>query len=283
VSLLRAFSRSMLRRRAGVLVLGLGACGDGTTAPTEVPYGETSFVVLTNPLVNEANQTPVSAPGSAQSGVSVSVQGGVSAMTNASGVAVLSPVTAGARVLTFSGNGTSGDVQLEIASQTLKEVAVATGGTGARVMAEISYAFGGTVVEIIPSMTIAEVNAALAGSNRIVFLGAGTYSGDLVFSGSSVTLYGEGATGGTVTIDGNVLVNGSQNRIRGARITGDLTVPGSGFGMSFSRVAGDANISGSSSVLLLSAFCGTVTIGGSGSTLLGNAGLAPVAAPAEGC
>jgi hypothetical protein len=283
VSLRRAFSPSMLRCRTTAPAFGLAACGDGITDPTEVPYGETSFVVIANPVVNDANQTAIASPGTAQSGVSVSVQGGVSAATDTFGVAVLSPVTAGARILTFSGNGTSGDVELEIAARTLKEVAAATDGAGASVMAEISYGFGGTVVVITPSMPIAEVNAALAGSNRIVFLRAGTYSGDLAFSGSNVTLYGEGATGGTVTIDGSVIVNGSQNRIRGARITGDLTVPGSDFGMSFSRVAGEVSISGSNIVLLNSAFCDTVTISGSGSTLLGNAGLAPIAPPAGGC
>jgi hypothetical protein len=103
----------MLRCRATALVFDLAACGDGITDPTEVPYGETSFVVIANPVVNDANQTAIASPGTAQSGVSVSVQGGVSAATDTFGVAVLSPVTAGAWILTFSGDGTSGDVELE--------------------------------------------------------------------------------------------------------------------------------------------------------------------------
>lgn len=276
-------SSRIISWRSTAVVLCLAGCGDDGNAPTEVPYGQTTFVVVANPIVNDANQTTVPPPGTAQAGVAAAVTGGVSATTDATGVAVLSPVDAGVRSISFSGSGTSGTVQLSVAAQALKEVAVATDGSGASLMTEINYLFGGTVVDVRPSMTIAEVNAALAGSNRIVFLRAGVYTGDLVFSGSNVTLYGEGATGGTVTINGNVLVNGSQNRIRGTRITGDLSVPGSNFGMSFSRVAGDVSISGSGSVLLQSAFCGTVTIGGSGSTLLGNAGLAPLAPPTGGC
>jgi hypothetical protein len=50
-----------------------------------------------------------------------------------------------------------------------------------------------------------------------------------------------------VTIDGNVTVNGSNNRFRGALVTGDLDVPGSG------------------------------------ATVLGNAGLPPIDSSAGGC
>jgi hypothetical protein len=60
-------------------------------------------------------------------------------------------------------------------------------------------------------MSLGEVNAALAQSNAIVFFRAGTYTGDLAFSGSNVTLFGEGPTGGAVTLDGNITVDGSFN------------------------------------------------------------------------
>ena len=58
---------------------------------------------------------------------------------------------------------------------------------GAEIMAEIGYQFGAAVVELSPTMTIAEVNAALAASNSVVFMHAGIYTGDIVFSGSNVT------------------------------------------------------------------------------------------------
>jgi hypothetical protein len=165
----------------------------------------------------------------------------------------------------------------------LREIAVALDGSGAGVMADVRYIFGGTVVDITPAMTIAQVNAELARSNLIVFLRAGTYTGDLSFSGSNVTLFGEGTQGGAVTINGNVTVSGSGNRLRGARITGNLSVPGSGAGISYSSVEGALLLDGSNAVLLNNAFCGSATVSGSGVLALGNAGLAPLPAPGGGC
>jgi hypothetical protein len=265
-----------------VALLAALACGDGT-GPTDVSFGVTTFVVLANPIVNDLNDANVPAPGSSRSGVSVSVAGGPSGTTDANGVVVLSPVTAGSKTLSLSGGGSSGQASVSIADKDLREVAVSLSGSTAQVMANILYAFGGTVVEITPSMSLADVNAALAQSGTIVFFAAGTYTGDLMFSGSNVTLFGAGNQGGAVTLNGNVTVEGSGNRIRGARITGNLTVPGSGFGMAFSRVAGAFDLDGSGGTLLNNAFCGTVTIAGSGTRILGNAGLAPIPEPATGC
>ncbi|HEU4829120.1 MAG TPA: hypothetical protein VFT04_07985 [Gemmatimonadales bacterium] len=271
----------MRRSAAPLLALLAAACGGDATEPDEVPYGETTFVVVLNPAINDANEMDVAPPGASRLGVAVAVEGGPSATTSADGVAVLSPVASGSRVIAFDGPD-DGNVALSIVEGDLREVAVALDPSGAEVMADIRYEFGAEVVEISPAMTLAEVNAALAASNSVVFFAAGTYTGDITFSGSNVTLFGEGNTGGAVTIDGNVTVSGSQNRIRGARITGDLSVPASNFGMSFTQVDGTTDISGSSSVMLANTFCGTVTVSGSGARLLGNAGLAPVAAPA-GC
>ena len=258
------------------------ACGDSTD-PTDVEYGVTTFVILANPIVNDQNQVAVPTPGTTRSGVTVSVANGPSGTTDASGVVVLSPITAGSKTLSLSGGGATGQVSVGIADQELRGVAVAPSGTNAQVMGNVNYTFGGTVVEITPSMSSADVNAALSQSNRIVFFKAGTYTGDLTFSGSNVTLFGEGNQGGSVTLNGNVTVGGSQNRIRGARITGNLTVPGSNFGMSFTRVVGDFDLQGSGATLLNNGFCGTVTVSGSGRNLLGNAGMAPIAAPTTGC
>lgn len=254
-------------------------CSDESPTELEVTLGETTFVVLINPTVNDDNEAAVPAPGNEQAGVEVAVAGGPSGSTNASGVVVLNPVEPGAKTLSANGS----EVSVSIADKDLREVAVALDGGLASVMAEVPYAFGGQVVEITPSMALADVNDALSQSNTIVFFAAGTYSGDLQFSGSNVTLFGEGPTGGTVTLDGNVTVDGSANRIRGARITGNLSVPGSDVAVSFSRVVGDVAIDGSDATLLNNGFCGTVTVSGSGLTALGNAGMAPLAAPASGC
>lgn len=127
------------------------------------------------------------------------------------------------------------------------------------------------------------VNEALANSNRIVFVRGGTYTGNINFSGSSVTLFGEGPEGGNVTLDGDVTVDGSGDRLRGARITGTLSVPGSDVGISFSSVQDSLVVDGSDAVLINTAFCGAVTIDGSGTVALGNAGMTPVPEPSDGC
>ena len=264
---------------AAVLACG----GDGPTDPPDAEYGETTVVYILNPAVNDVNAVTVPAPGTTRSGVQVAITSGPSGATGANGDLSLAPVTAGTWPVSFSTTGSGGQLSLEIAQGDLREIAVALNGTTAGSMANIGYAFGGTVTEITSTMTNAEVNAALAGSNQIVFLEAGTYQGDLNFAGSNVTLFGQGSQGGSVTINGNVTVAGSGNRLRGARITGDLSVPGSNAGISYTRVTGTLTFDGSNGVLLNNAFCGTATVSGSGLTALGNAGLAPLAAPAGGC
>jgi|SRR5688500_15491238 len=278
------------RRRRGlgcsimcVICVFAVACGDDDVSPTQVTLGETTLIVLANPAVNTLNQASVPTSGTARSGVSVSVAGGPSAVTDANGVVVLRPIIPGTKTVSFSGGGTAGQLTVAMANQDLREVAVALGTNAANEMANVQYAFGGTVVEVTPSMSVQQVNAELARSNLIVLFRSGAYTGALTFAGSNVTLFGEGATGGNVTLNGNVTVSGSRNRIRGARIVGNLSVPGSDFGMSFSRVTGSVQIAGSNAVLLNNGLCGTVTISGSGAKLLGNAGIAPVPAPGGGC
>jgi hypothetical protein len=261
----------------------LSCGGDGPTDPPDAEYGETTVVYILNPAVNDVNAMTVPTPGTSRSGVQVAITSGPSGTTSAAGDLSLAPVTAGTWPVSFSTTGSSGQLSLEIAEGDLREIAVALDGTTAGSMANIGYALGGTVTVITSTMTNAEVNAALAGSNQIVFMEAGTYVGDLNFAGSNVTLFGQGSQGGSVTINGNVTVNGSGNRLRGARITGDLSVPGSNAGISYSSVTGTLTFDGSNGVLLNNAFCGTATVGGSGLTALGNAGLAPLAAPTGGC
>ncbi len=269
--------KSIVYRQA-LLTAGLVAvlaCGNDTgtnPTPIEVTFGETTFVVLVNPIVNDANDATVPTPGSAHSGVTVSVAVGPFDTTDAGGVVVLSPIEPGLKTLSLSG-GVSGQITVSIANRDLQELAIALNDSGASLMANVRYAFGGQVVEITPSMSLADVNSALSQSNTIVFFRAGTYTGDLQFSGSDVTLFGEGPQGGSVTLNGNVTVAGSRNRIRGTRIIGNLTVPGSDFGMSFSRVEGEFDLSGSDGTLLNNAFDGTMSISGSGTRFLGNAGM----------
>jgi hypothetical protein len=269
---------------ATLLLVSLLACGgDGPTDPPDAVYGETTVVYVLNPVVNDVNAVVVPTPGATRTGVQVAVTGGPSGSTGATGDLALAPIPAGARPVSFTAGSTAGQSSLDMAQGDLREIAVALDGAGAGTMADVRYIFGGTVVEITPAMTIAQVNTELARSNLIVFLRAGTYTGDLNFSGSNVTLFGEGSQGGSVVINGNVTVSGSGNRLRGARIAGNLSVPGSGAGVSYSRVAGALSVDGSNAVLLNNAFCGTAAVAGSGALALGNAGLAPISASSGGC
>lgn len=261
------------------LVCGLGC---GSRGPTEVRLGETSLIVWVNPRVNEANRAMLAMPGGARAGVTVRL-GDVSATTDAAGVAVLSPVASGAQELRLEAGGAAATVGLTLVAKELRELAIAFDGSTARVMADLPYRFGGDVVEVTPSMTLAELNTALTGSNRIVLLRGGEYVGNLDFTGSDVTLFGEGTGGGTVIVRGDVNVSGSANRIRGARIVGTLQVDGSNFGLTSSAVTGPATIRGSSAVLLDNALCGGVTLSGSDDTVLENAALDPLPAPEDGC
>lgn len=267
------------------LLLVLPGCGgdDAVTNPTDVTFGETTFVFLVNPVVNAATEATVPTPGSERSGVDVAVAEGPSGATGSDGVLALSSVDPGTRSVSFDDASNSGSLSLEIADRDLREVAVALDADGAAEMANVEYAFGGEVVVITPEMSVQDVNDALARSNIIVFVEGGTYTGNVEFSGSAVTLFGEGAEGGNVTIEGDVLVSGSGNRLRGIRVTGDLSVPGSDAGISFSSVVGNLLVDGSDTHLLDNAFCGDVSLTGSGLLALDNAGLEPIPAPSGGC
>jgi hypothetical protein len=265
------------------LAFGLACGGDGPTDPPGAVYGETTVVYVMNPVVNDVNAAAVPTPGTTRSGIDIAVTGGPSGTTGTNGELVLAPLTAGLQPVSFTIGATTGQLDLDMAQGDLQEIAVALDGSGAGQMANVRYAFGGTVAEITPAMSITEINAELARSNLIVFMRAGTYPGGLNFSGSNVTLFGQGAQGGTVTINGNVTVSGSFNRLRGARIIGNLSVPASGAGISYSSVSGTVTVDGSNAVLLSNAFCGTTTVSGSGVLALNNAGLAPIAAPGGGC
>lgn len=263
----------------------LAGCGDDAiTDPTDVQLGETTYVFVLNPTVNDVNEEEVPAPGPNQGGVGVTIQEGPSGTTGVDGVTILAPVEAGTRTASFDdGEGSEGDLSLSIEERDLREVVVALNGGGAAEMANVRYEFGGEVVEITSGMSVSDVNDALSESNQIVLIRGGTYTGDIDFSGSNVALFGEGAEGGNVTIDGDVTVSGSNNRLRGVRVTGALVVPGSDAGISFSSVQDSLFVDGSNAVLINNSFCGSITVEGSGAVALGNAGMAPLPAPSGGC
>lgn len=270
--------------RSLLCVLALAACGDDgnstpdANVPTDIPFGTTAIVVVVNPVVNDANtKTGLAAPGTVREGVILTTDDNVTATTGPDGIAVLAPVTAGTRTITLSGAIAGGTFSVMIADTTLREVALAAMPGSAQIMVNVDYK-SDQAFEVAPTMTNAEVNAALATSDRVVFFKGGSYDGDLDFSGSRVTLFGEGVLGGKVILNGNITVSGSDSRIRGTDINGTLTIPASKVGLSFSKTTGTVMSTGSDSMFLQNKLCGTETITGSGVTVVGNTGAAPAPA-----
>ena len=260
-----------------VFLVLLGCGGSEETDPTAVVLGETTFVFVANPVVNEIDDTDVGPPGDVHADIAIDSDDGRGTITDERGLAVLADVEPGQRSLAFDGSGLAAEHQLEIDDGDLREVAIALEGDRAEVMSLAVFALGGDLVEVPPDTPHGDVEDALGDSGTIVLFEDGLYEGDLDFSGSNVTLFGAGTRGGRVTLDGDITVGGSGNRIRGATITGDLDISGSDVSMSFSRIEGHAEVSGSDSILLFNDFCGDVDIGGSDTAALDNTGLAPLA------
>jgi hypothetical protein len=271
--------------RALLCLCVLSACGgdDGggspdANDPTDVPFGTTAIVVVVNPTINDANAaTGLPTPGPIVAGVTLTTDDSVTATTGVDGIAVLAPVTPGTRTITVSGAVSGGTFTVMVADGTLREVALATDAGRAEVMVNLDYK-ADQVFEVGPAMSNAEVNSTLAVSDRVVFFQGGTYAGDIDFSGSRVTLFGEGLLGGRVILQGNITVTGSDSRIRGTHVTGSLTMPASKVGLAFSRVDGPVTSEGSDGMLLANALCGTETVSGSGTIVIGNRGVPPIAA-----
>ncbi len=268
----------------GACALFWAACGssdggspDANITPTDVKFGDTVLVVVVNPVINDANDSSVATPGTARAGITLTTDNDISATTDAAGIAVLGPLTPGTRTITLSGSELSGEFTLAIADGELHEIALAADAERAEIMVEIDYKTN-QIVELTAAMTPQQVNDALKVSDSVVFFGGGTYTGDIDFSGSKVTLFGEGVLGGEVILDGNVTISGSDSRIRGTHITGNLTIPASGVGLSFSQVDGSTQSESSDATLLSNALCGGATLTGSGLIALDNAGTAPITA-----
>ena len=114
-----------LSRRVAVCVFAgaaLACGGDDGTDPITVTLGETTFVILVNPIVNDANAVAIPTPGATQSGVNVSVTGGPSGTTNADGVVVLSPVPAGTDTLALNGRHRDDDIVDKVLPRFFNEI-----------------------------------------------------------------------------------------------------------------------------------------------------------------
>jgi hypothetical protein len=272
-----------LRSLLVILVVGCGGSPGplASMPPTTVAYGQTSVIVWVNPRINDANTATVPPPGTARANVVVDLAN-ESIKTGSDGIAVLANVPSGAQTLTFSG-AVSGSLPITLADNELREIAVAVDASGAHLMADLHYRFGDAVVDVMPTMTESQINQALNASNQIVLFHGGTYTGNYLFSGSQVTLFGEGLSGGAVTLVGNITVNGSNNRIRGTRIQGDLSIDGGSFGLTSSEVTGAMQLAGGSAIFIDNDLCRGGSLNGGSNTMLENLGLASLAVDSSRC
>ena len=272
-------ARLALLSVSALLAAGAGACDDAPDPidPADLRFGDTALVVVMNPVINEGTRGPVPAPGTLRAGITVTDANGPAATTDDNGIAVLAPMPSGNRTILVSGGGIDGSFEVLIGPGALREVGVAADGPRVELMTSLDYA-PDRIMELSPAMTAAQINDVLRGNDRVVFLTGGAYTGDLDFSGSRVTLFGEGVFGGKVTIQGNVTLSGSDSRIRGAHITGTLAIPASSTALSFSRVDGPTTVTGTDVIVFQNALCGGATITGSGAFAIGNRGTAPAPA-----
>jgi hypothetical protein len=266
-----------------------GACGDdsgsdgsggGTSSGVggaDVVAGTTAIVAIVNPVVNDANAAAVPAElGTERASIAVDAEPGEDDVTDATGLALVEVPTG---PIDLSVGDAPALPHSVLAAGDVYDAAVAYDGAAAAFFPNtpIRYAVGSESGAFFfdPDDAIDDIQARLGEDDVVVVLRPGTYTGSLDIRGRGAVLFGEGWSDRAVVIDGSVIANGEQVRLRGLTITGDLTSNGNGFGISFSVVRGGADIKGNGGAFLRNVFCGSATVPSSSATLLDNVGIAP--------
>lgn len=255
-----------------------GGGGSTTSTPDnpDVVAGLTAVVAILNPVPNAGHNTGVPAEaGDQRNAITVDAEPGQQDVT-ADGIGVVE-VPSGPLDLHI------GPALLPLTVQAEGDVydaPIAYNGSGAAFFANtpIRYPVGEVSGALFfdPVDPLADIEVSLGTDLTIVVLGKGIYKGNLELPGKGVLLYGEGFTEHDVIIDGSVVVEGSEVRIRGVTITGDLSAKGNDFGISFSVVKGTTSITGNGGAFVRNVFCGTTTVPSSNATLLDNFGVEPL-------
>jgi len=283
----------------GLLGLGLAACGDDDSGPddyggssgnrgdsdngrdggdgADVEVGDTVIVAIINPVINDGHKGGTPAEhGADRNGITVDAEPGESAVSADNGLAIVD-VPAGNITLGVGPASIGHTVQAE---GDVYDAPIAFNGTEASFFANtpIRYPVGRDFEKVIfnPDDGLEDINAGLAEDDVIVVLSPGSYPGSIDIRGKGVLLFGQGWSENAVTIDGDLVANGEEIRLRGLTITGDLTSNGNNFGISFSVVHGRTTIKGNGGVFVRNVFCGDATVPSSNSTLLDNWGVAPL-------
>lgn len=273
------------------VLLVLGACtddakddaGTGETGADQ-ELGDTALVAIVNPVVNTGHNTGVPAEqGSERDGIPVNAEPGTDSPTANAGLAVVEVPVGVIEVLIGDAPALAHTV---IAEGDVYDAAIAYDGSGAVLFENtpIRYAVGdgSEAIFYAPEDDLATINATLEQDDVIVVLGPGNYAGDITVKGSNVTLFGQGWSESAVTLDGSIVADGTDVRVRGLTITGSLTANGNLFGISFSVVHGPTDIKGNGGAFLRNTFCAGATVPSSNATLLDNYGIEPIPTPLEG-
>lgn len=227
-----------------------------------------SAVVVVNPVINEGSSTTVPS-GSTRSGVTIKVGELPSVTTDNNGLAVINDIPTGAQSLMFN----NGNLSFDVANKgELYDMIVSYTNGVAYIVPVVRYPIGGEVTTLNPGD---DITAAASNDDAIIFLNPGTYTGDVLVSGSNVLIFGswDPLEGPKSILEGNLTFNGGQGRIRGMQVNGMTTVNANGFSAAFSKLY-NADIKGNSIVLLRNAFTGpSVVVPSASAVLVDNEGI----------
>lgn len=228
----------------------------------------TSAVVVVNPDINEGSSTSIPS-GTVREGVSVQVGELEAVTTDASGLAVINNIPAGPQSLKFN----NGNLSFDVTNQgELYDIIVSYKDGVAYTVPVVRYPIGGTVTVLNPGD---DISKATSDDNAVIFLNEGTYTGDVLVSGSNVLIFGSWnpVNGALSIIDGNLTFNGGAGRIRGLQVEKTITVNANSFSAAFSNF-NNADLKGNSMVLLRNKFTGeSVTVPSSSAVLVDNIGI----------
>ena len=254
--------------------LFLSSCGKDDPVEPELSAGGmnfgkvTSAVIVVNPVINEGSSTSIPS-GTTRKDVSIQLGDLPAITTDATGLAVINNVPAGAQTLKFN----NGSLGFDVTNPgELYDLIVSYKDNVAYTVPVVRYPIGGTITVLNPGD---DITAAASDDNAVIFLKEGSFPGDALVSGSNVLIFGtwDPVKGPLSVIEGNLTFNGGSGRIRGLQVNEKITVNANAFSAAFSNFF-NAELKGNSMVLLRNKFSGeSVVVPSSSAVLVDNVGI----------
>ncbi|MEN8194161.1 MAG: hypothetical protein ABFS12_15160 [Bacteroidota bacterium] len=259
------------------MLLLVNTCGDDEITspdnggdPGGSDFGKTtSVVIIVNPKINEGSTTTVKS-GTQRENVSIKAADLETVSTDPTGLAVIKDLPADTVSLKFS----SRSIDLNVVQEKeLYDVVVSYTSNGVEeIIPAVRYPIGGTVITVKPGD---DLNDSLKADDIIVYMEPGIYNGDVTINAEGVLLFGswDEVEGSESIINGKLMVNGGNVRMRGVTVDSLTTVRANGFSAAFCEF-NNADISGNLVSLLRNIFNGTnVKVPSSSAVLLDNKNL----------